>query len=360
VAAQAGGLDRSGQGIGALFEKGNYAELSFGSVTPDVSGRDTFGNATGDVAVDYLQMGFAYKRDINQSLSFAIIVDQPFGADILYGGNPAATLLGGTRAVAESTAVTGLLRYRINDSISVHGGIRANQASASVDLRGLAYGVLGNYSVALANDWALGYAVGVAYEIPDIALRVAVTYNSALAHEFHTTETGVPIPFLNGVSTTAVDIPQSVNLDFQTGIAADTLLFGQVRWADWSEFKLRPRGFINIPAPGQADGLIALEDAVTYSLGVGRRFNETWSGSVSMSYEAKGSSSLVSPLAPSNGRIGLTIGGVYTQDNMKVTFGVNYTKLGDAQPETGTPDEPRGSMTGSTAVGVGFKIGYSF
>ena len=39
-AAQAGGIDRSGQGLGALFENGRYFELSFGSVMPTVDGRD--------------------------------------------------------------------------------------------------------------------------------------------------------------------------------------------------------------------------------------------------------------------------------------------------------------------------------
>lgn len=362
LTAQAGGIDRSGQGISALFEKGRYMEFSFGSVRPEVSGNDVAlfgGGATGDVAGDYTQLGFAYKYDINEDLSFALIVDEPFGADILYGATSAA--LGGTLAFAESVAVTGLLRYKFTDRFSVHGGIRADQASALINLRGAAYGALNGYGVTLSNDWALGYVAGVAYEIPDIALRVALTYNSEIDHDFPTVEAGLPgaLAPLNGVaSVTSVTTPQSVNLDFQTGIAEDTLLFGSVRWADWSNFKLRPRGFVQVPL--QADGLIALEDVVTYSLGVGRRFNETWSGSVSVSYEATGSTNLVSPLAPTDGRIGLTVGGVYTHENMKVTFGVNYTQLGDAQPETGTPDVARASMTGSSALGVGIKVGYSF
>lgn len=362
LTAQAGGIDRSGQGLGALFEKGRYFELSFGSVQPTVSGNDVAlfgGGATGDVAGDYTQFALSYKYDINDRLSFALNIDQPFGADVVYGASSVA--LGNTRAYAESLGITGLLRYKFSDNVSVHGGIRADQASAVIDLRGAAYGALGGYSVNLGNDWALGYVVGAAYEIPDIALRVAVTYNSAIEHDFQSVETGLPGPLavFNGVtSTTSVETPQSVNIDFQSGIAKDTLLFGQIRWVDWSSFKLRPPAFIQ--APGQTDGLIALEDTITYSLGVGRRFNETWAGSVSVSYEATGSSNLVSPLAPTDGRLGLTVGGTYTKDNMKVSFGVNYTQLGDAQPETGTPDTARASMTGSTAVGIGVKVGWSF
>lgn len=38
TAATAGGIDRSGQSIGAIFEDGKYVELSYGYVTPSVSG----------------------------------------------------------------------------------------------------------------------------------------------------------------------------------------------------------------------------------------------------------------------------------------------------------------------------------
>ena len=45
---------------------------------------------------------------------------------------------------------------------------------------------------------------------------------------------------------------------------------------------------------------------------------------------------------------------------MKITTGINYTKLGDAQPETGTPDVARANFTGNSALGVGVRVGFSF
>lgn len=348
MSVQAGGIDRSGQGIGALFEKGSYAEFSFGSVTPEITGTDIAAAPTGDVAGDYTQFGFAYKRDVNDRLSYAIIVDQPFGADIEYGLT--SPLLGGTRAIVDSVATTVLLRYKLDENWSVHGGLRADYASGAIDLRGLGYGGLNGYSVTFDNDLAAGYVIGAAYEIPDIALRVAISYNSVLKHSFDTRENIAP----GLVTQTAVETPQSVNLDFQTGIAKDTLLFGQVRWVDWSEFLVTPAAF------GLATGgssLVTLEDTTTYTLGVGRRFNETWSGAFSLSYEGKGSP-VVSPLAPTNGRIGASLAAIYTMDNTKITAGINYTKLGDATAAPG--GVPAAAMSGSSAVGVGIKVGYSF
>lgn len=351
--AAAGGIDRSGQDIGILFESGRTMELSFGSVTPSVSGKDVLGNSISNVANSFTQVSFAYKADINEKLSYAIILDTPFAADVTYPGSPVSTMLGGTVASANATALTGLLRYKVAERISVYGGLRAQQSDAYIKLSGLGYGGFNGYNVDLASNTALGYVVGASYEIPDIALRVALTYNSAITHNFDTVEKVGTTTV--AIGTTAVETPQSVNLDFQSGVAKDTLVFGQIRWADWTAFQLNPAFF----TPRAGGGLISLEDTVTYTLGVGRRFNETWSGAFSMTYEEK-ANPLVSPLAPTNGMFGATLAGIYTKDNMKITAGVNYTKLGDAKPETGTPDTARADFTDNSALGFGVKVAFSF
>ena len=76
--AQAGGIDRSGQPIGILFEKGNYVELSFGEIHPSVSGTDLtpYATASGGVAGDHTLPGLALKYQINDKLSAA----RDFGA----------------------------------------------------------------------------------------------------------------------------------------------------------------------------------------------------------------------------------------------------------------------------------------
>lgn len=351
--AQAGGIDRSGQGLGALFEAGRYFELSFGYVAPAVDGTDIAGFPTGEVADSYTQLALSYKFDVNDQVSIALNIDEPFGADINYPLS--SPVLGGTVANADSYAVTGILRYKFNENFSVHGGLRAQHAEGFIRLQGAAYAGLSTYNVTLDSDWAPGYLIGVAYEKPEIALRVALTYNSAIEHEFDSIERLGTTQVAPG-SVTEVSTPQSVNLDFQTGVAEDTLLFGQIRWADWSEFLIDPAFF----TPVAGGGLVSLEDTFTYTLGVGRRFNENWAGSFSVTYEPKGTDRLVSPLAPTDGRFGTTLGAVYTMDNMKITGGINYSWLGDAQPETGTPDTARANMVDNSSVGVGVKIGWSF
>lgn len=352
TAAQAGGIDRSGQGLLTLFEKNRVVELTFGTVSPDVTGVDVLGNQIADVANNYTSAGLAFKDDLTDKLSYAFIIDTPFSADILYGGNPLSTMLGGTKADADSTALTGLLRYKFTERASVYGGLRMQQANAGIALGGLAYAGLNGYAVSLASDTALGYVLGASFEIPDIALRVAVTYNSAIKHDFLATETLAAATL--SVANTEVETPQSVNIDFQSGVAEDTIVFGQIRWVDWSQMRLSPNFF---SAATGGSSLIDLDDTTTYTLGVGRRFTETWSGAFSLTYEA-GTDPLVSPLAPTDGRFGATLAGVYTVENLKIAVGVNYTELGDAMPQTA--GVARANFTGNTAIGLGVKVGYTF
>ncbi len=347
--AHAGGLDRSGTPIDPLFESGNYAELLFAYVIPDVTGNDVLGNSYSNVADNFALFGGALKMDIGQQLSFALIFDQPYGADINYGGNPAATMLGGTFAEANSNAITGLLRYKFNDRFSVYAGPRILKADGKITLSGLAYGPLSGYHVNFASDEGFGYVVGAAFEIPDIALRAAVTYHSSIDLKFNTTDS-----FATPAANTKSELPQSLELAVQSGIAQDTLVFGSVRWSDWSAFTIDPPSLF-VP------NLAELDDAYTFELGVGHRFSDKFSASISGTYDLKGSDSLVSPLAPTNGKMSLGIGGKYKLNDMvDISAGIRYTWLGDALPETGTPDVARGNFKNNNAISVGLKLGVHF
>ncbi|MBQ2263126.1 MAG: outer membrane protein transport protein [Loktanella sp.] len=352
--AHAVGLDRSAQNIGIIFQDGNYAELSFGYVMPDISGNDVAlfgGRDTGNVAEDYGIAGLGYKADINDQMSFALIIDEPYGADISYPVGQSIAL-GGTKATLDSTAITGLLRYKLNENVSFHGGVRAQSTSASVTLSGAAYGApfgttptgLSGYSVDFDRHTGFGYALGGAYEIPEIALRVALTYFSEIEHRFQTSDN------TGGITPTTVTTPQAVNLDFQTGIAADTLLFGSIRWAEYSVVQVRP-------ATLRGTSLTNIEDGFGYTVGIGRRFNDTWSGNVSVGYEPEGDD-LVSPLAPTNGNYSVGLGAQYTMDNVILSGGVRYIVPGDASPQTS--NTARANFSDNSAVALGFKVAYTY
>lgn len=380
-AAQAGGLDRTYTPIDMIFEKGNYAELSFGFVSPSISGVDnasTVGfpanNSISNIAGEFGLASAGIKLDMSEKLSFSLIYDQPYGAETRYGGNPATTMLGGTAADAETHAITALLKYQATDRISVYGGPRSVRANGNITLSGLAYGGFNGYNVNFSSDTGYGYVVGGAYEIPKIAFRAALTYHSAVDLSMVATESfpaavggPVGIPLTQGVTET--ETPQSISLDVQSGIAKDTLLFGSVRWSEWSAFTLTPPGRnlpTGLPAPAPAvvnapGNLASLDDTITYEIGVGRRFTDKFSASIAVSYEDGGSDNLVSPLAPTNGQTAVTLGAQYKiSDAVTLSGGVRYTMFGNALPETGTPDTARGNFSDNDAISAGLKLGFHF
>jgi long-subunit fatty acid transport protein len=363
--AQAGGLDRSGQDMGILFEAGNKFELTFGHARPSLDGVENGStgttNAIGNVAESFNVLSGALRYELSEQLAVAVIVDQPYGADILYPGVSTASALGGTSATVDSFAFTALARYKLNDALSVHGGLRYQEIESEVNLRGLAYGGLNGYRGEFDGDGAVGYVIGAAFERPEIALRVALTYNSKITHDLATRETisGTPVA---APSVTEVVAPESLNLDLQTGIAADTLLFGSVRYARYSDTRVAAAFFDAAVDPGTPGSSITdIEDSTDYEIGIGRRFNEKFSGSIAIGYQSSGSDSLVSPLSPNNGARYLSLGASYAvRSDITVSGGIRYTDFGNASPETGTPDVGRADFNDNSAISAGFKISYAF
>lgn len=376
--ASAIGLDRSGQPVGIIFEDGNYAELSLGFTMPDVTGTDEplpvapgvfLQSESGNVAEDFTTIGAGIKYQYNDQWSVALIADQPYGSDIDYpenDGEEGSLFLGGTKALVESSAITLLGRYEFDDNYSIHGGIAYQTISADVTLQGAAYGGLSGYNAEFEEDSAIGYVLGVAYERPEIALRVALTYRSEIDHDLETTETlnGAPVsmfnPMLDESSNTEVTTPESLNLDFQTGIAEDTLLFGSIRYARYESTIVSPTFFDSASDPTEeGSSLTDIESGFGYTLGVGRAFTEQLRGSVAVGYEPEGDDDLVSPLAPTNGSYSLALGASYDVTSaMTLSGGVRYTWLGDAMPATA--DTARADFEDNDALSIGLRVGYSF
>jgi long-subunit fatty acid transport protein len=191
------------------------------------------------VGLDFAITTLSFKYDINDRLSFAVIVDNPFGADVDYSDAELGYPIRGSYAVFESTSVTTLGRYKFNDRFSVHGGARLVRVDADLYLQspnpertGLNF-----YDGTFETDSDVGYVVGAAYERDEIGLRVALTYSSEtqFSHETAYLRGAVGGASIPGSGLTEYTLPQSVNLDFRTGIAQDTAIFGSVRWVDWSE-----------------------------------------------------------------------------------------------------------------------------
>lgn len=374
TSALAAGLDRSGQNVLAIFDDPNTLQFSVSHVMPDVTGTDPT-RAAYDVFGSYTQVFASYANEINDQLSYAVIYDQPFGLDLNYNGDPTANLLAGTKADITSQALTFALKYQYNQRVSAFAGIRAQEVTGDVSLNGGGYAqafsgsdggrlitaaggtpvtdvdpflVGGGYRADVQSSWGVGYTFGAAYEIPEIALRLAVTYHSEVTHDTTVIETSGPTTI--GNSDLSYQTPQSINIDFQTGINERTLLLAGMRWTDWDDFKLAP--------PVLDNNLASINAEYRYTLGVARRFNEDFVGLANLTYEKDLGRSGGSPLGPTEGVIGLSIGGRYTSGNMNISGGVSYSVLGDANAAIGGNNIA--SFTNNSATAIGLRFNYTF
>jgi long-chain fatty acid transport protein len=344
TAAHAGGIDRSLLPYALLFEEGRVMELGFSTVSPSVSGVTPVGPglATGNMAENYTTLTFALKGAINDRLDYMVVANQPYGADANYTTGAYT----GLEAHWSSEQIAALLKYQVGERVSVYGGMRYVQSSANIIIPPALLGT--TYTASTTNDGQVGYIAGVAYEIPAIAMRVGLTFESEITHSFDTTEAFVGGG--GGATTTNITMPQSVALDFQTGVAKDTLVFGSVRWSEWSKWHVSPP----IYTGAVGDEITGFDnDVVTWSLGVGRRINDNLSVFARLGYEAP-NKDVASRLAPTDGMQSIGIGGSWTKDNIKVTGGVEYVKLGNATDASGTV------FSGNSAIGLGVKVDFTF
>ena len=385
----AAGLDRSGQSIAAFLQPGNYFEAGISILDPEVSGKDKDNKNTGDMAGDYYFPHAALKIQATDHFSVGLIYDQPYGADAEYSGdsgfveNRALPFKGGTSVVVDTQNLNLLVGYQPNDNWNLYAGAVYQTVDGTVLLRGTTYSVLNGYDFRTGEDESVGWLAGVAYQIPEIALKASVTYRAEIKHKMNAYEhfglaglTGNAK--LDGVMTalnassgeTELTTPQSVNVDLQTGIMANTVAFANVRWVDWSNFKVQPYNFGKLSQVlGQA-GLVAnkpngfnlidyKDDQISATVGLGRKFSDRWGANVSVGWDS-GAGNPVTTLGPTEGFWSVGTGVRFSPtENYFIGAGVKYYWLGDADAVTGA-HSAAGTFTDNNAIAYGLNLGYKF
>ena len=346
--ASAGGMEVGRFNPAFMFEAGNYAEVSIAQTTPDVT--DNVFAPDGSMLGKTTNFSGSLKLNINERFAVGVSMFDAAKINLDYtdqGDYFANFALGPlpypfVDLTMRSTVLT--LNYKATDRLDVFGGIKHTVGSATGNVISNPAG-----DIDAKSDSATSPLVGVSYSIPDIALRVTATYQAKATTKHETTLSNIP-----AAADTEASIPESFTLDFQTGIAANTLLFGSIHHAKWDD--------AHIYFDGSSEPKSTWEDSTTYSLGVGRKLNDNWSISGSFNYEAGGDKDGTSLLSTTNGVQGVSLGAKYTRDNMSVSAGVNYSELGDKDVTIngGTPLAATGNFKDNSAVTMGMKVGFSF
>ena len=350
--AQAGGFELQTLDTSAMYQSGGYASFSTAQINSDLGGQVGNGPKTKTLR-DQSITNFALKSDVG-GVGVGLSSYRS-GAIQMSGENSPATTYAPS-ADADLDSMTLMATYGISDELSILGGVTQNSLKAFT-LTTLA----GGYQVNGASS--TGYVIGAAYSIPEIALRAELLYQPSSSLTTDGTYAGV-LPL-----TASIKRPETITLNFQTGIAEGTLLSASVHNAKWSGAPVT----VDVGNP-LADINETFDDSTKYSVGLARKINDKWAISAGYSREEGGGSEASSLFTLSNGSQDVSIGARYTvSENLDISFGVSYKMFGDVTVNNvgartaiatglGVPVDGIAPITyqGNTATTFGLKIGMSF
>ena len=351
--AISGGFELQTLDTSAMYESGGYASLSTANLNSKLNGVGADGKKVKTLK-DQSFSNFSVKGDI-AGASIGLVTYRS-GA-IQMSGDSDATFAGSyaPSVNANIDTIALLAKYKVDESFDLIGGIKQNNLSA-FNLTS----IYGSYDINSKSNNS--YVLGGAYSIPEIALRAELLVQPASKMSTAGSFAGSALVG-NAPGTVSANIkqPEMVTLNFQTGIAANTLLRASVHQAKWGSAQVNAD--VTTGSAGvDAAAAVASEfgDSTKYTIGVGRKFSKNLSGSISYNQEAGGGATSTSSFTMSNGSKAVSAGMQYSLENMNISLGVSHTMFNDVTVQPTTPGVPALSYTGNSATTFGVKVAFAF
>ncbi len=373
--AHSAGLERSQQSIAPLFEEGNYAEATYAYVNPELEAKDGGGFSADDMIEEYGFAGAAVKVAPTENTALALFYHKPWGVDTTYPTSSKVFSnkdLGDTQAHVDSDALGLVAGTKLGKNFTVYTGIEYQTVSGNVKAATPqplgAGGALTPtlYTLDIDDEHTFVPMVGFAYEKPEIAMRAAVTYRGPAEYNVETEETfsavmgGAVAPLYAVTGKANISFPQSVSVDFETGLSEKYQLLGMInaRWIDWTEFEVAP-SLNNTLQKGEP--LASYEkDQYSVEVAVGKKFTPKFGAEIRASYDS-GTGADLSLLGPYDSVTGIAVGAQYdVNDKLSVGGGVQYMMVEGGQIPSQDPNNPALKVEDSNAYALGMKVGYHF
>lgn len=311
------------------------------AVNLDYESRDGSVTENGRLKGQTIPAGFI-THQINDSLWAGLGLTVPYGMGTEFDENWGG-MDRGTESMILTFDINPNLAWKVNDKLSVGGGISLQYAKAEL---GFGFDVPSFKTVAHANvkgdSWAWGWNVGMMFQ-PVETVRVGLAYRSHIAHnaDGHTTLDINGMRSLTSDMKVRIKTPDTITLS-ATWEATDALrLSGTARWSKWSNFKslsLDNSGFDN-----QMVDLIASDHST-----ITNNWDDTWFFSVGADYKLNGQWTVRGGVAydqgpvenqyrmaviPDTDRVWFSGGASYKYtDNLTFDFGATYIKgVGDKE-----------------------------
>ena len=272
-------------------------------------------------------------HQINDSLWAGLGLTVPYGMGTEYGEGWKGKSRG-TESMILTFDINPNLAWKVNDKLSVGGGISLQYAKAEL---GMGMGPM--QANVKGDSWAWGWNVGLMFQ-PVETVRLGLAYRSHIAHnaDGHTTLNNVPNA--TGVSNLRSDMevrlktPDTITLS-ATWEATDALrLSGTARWSKWSNF--RSLNVQNLDLAGTKLGTTVVEnnwdDTWFFSVGADYKLNGQWTVRGGVAYDqGPVENQYRMAVIPDTDRVWFSGGASYKYtDNLTFDFGATYIKgVGD-------------------------------
>lgn len=333
----------------ATFSGGSATRArSYGGST--ISGPTSEGDAVADAAIGSTY--FSAKLDPNWSVGLAITV--PWGLITEYD----ADWMGryhGLKSSMRSLNINPVVSYRVNDTLSVAGGVQIQRMSAHltnmVDF-GTIIGRPGRadgFADIKGDDWGYGYNAGILWE-PLPTTRFGLNFRSAVFHELDGTATFNNVPavpalrasFANTGAKAKVATPEYVMFGAYHEINPQWAVMFEASWTNWSRFKQLVISFDN-PLRAASVTEENWQDSWFTAIGVEYKANDKWTLRTGVAYDsAPTPNEDRTPRIPDSDRIWGSVGATY-KFNEKYSVSAAYTHIWAKEGKVDLHDTGAGS-----------------
>jgi len=312
-----------------------------------------------------------YSRPVNDEMVFGLAVNAPFGLETNYDDDWVGRYHGLKSAII-SLNINPSLAWKVNDTVSIGGGISAQYVKAeltsAIDSAAVCLkaangdpakiadcGALGLSTPAQADDdskaelesdnWAFGFNLGALFHVGD-RTRIGVSYRSEVEQDTDGTArfTINPKlqPVIDGINAqlnplgkallqnsdinATVSLPASFSISAAHQLDDKILLLADVTWTGWSSFdELRIQY-----ASGQDDSVTdeRWDDVLRYSIGINYRKDDklTLRAGIAFDEEAIPDPQHRTPRIPGNDRTWVSAGAGY-RFSPQARFDIGYAHL---------------------------------
>lgn len=276
-------------------------------------------------------------HQINDSLWAGLGLTVPYGMGTEYGEGWEGKSRG-TESMILTFDINPNLAWKVNDKLSVGGGISLQYAKAKL---GMGMGPM--QANVKGDSWAWGWNVGVMFQ-PVETVRLGLAYRSNISHnaDGHTTLNNVPVKTDNGLVLTNIRSDMEVRIKTPDTItfsatweATDALrLSGTARWSKWSNFHSLDVQNLDLAGPQFSSTVVEnnWDDTWFFSVGADYKLNGQWTIRGGVAYDqGPVENQYRMAVIPDTDRVWFSGGASYKYtDNLTFDFGATYIKgVGD-------------------------------